>query len=160
MLYRPAVMPLDWTDNPISVQRKTMGLSTDELSVVQKMKLAQSITTAVTAAAYATDKSSVRPSPGIGSEAVNETTDIQPMESSDGFTSLIRAAPYDIILLTDCVFALELVEHLVNSILCFCGPRTTVYCCHEIRDEVSICMLASKHPYRALISCVCLSLCL
>lgn len=134
MLHRPAVMPLDWTDNPISVQMMAMGVSADKLSIVQKMKLAQS-TTSVTAAA--TDKSSVRPRT-IGSEALNETTDIQLMDSSNGFTSLIRAAPYDIILLTDCVFALELVEHLVNSILCFCGPRTTVYCCHEIRDEVSM----------------------
>ena len=134
VLHRPAVIPLDWTDNPISVQMMATGVSANELSVVQKMKLAQS-TTSVTAAA--TDKSSVR-SLTIDSEALNGTTDIQLMDSSNGFTYLIKAAPYDIILLTDCVFALELVEHLVNSILCFCGPRTTVYCCHEIRDEVSM----------------------
>jgi len=112
---------------------KTMGISADQLSVVQKMKLAQGEMTAIKPSAQ-------EPNYCMGPEALNEIDHdhFNWMESSDGFSSLISAAPYDIVLLTDCVFALELVEHLVNAILCFCGPRTTVYCCHEIRDEVSM----------------------
>lgn len=43
--------------------------------------------------------------------------------------------PYDIILLTDCVFSPALTQDLVRIIKCCCGPRSTVICCHEIRDE-------------------------
>lgn len=42
---------------------------------------------------------------------------------------------FDVILLTDCVFSALLVEDLVQTILKFSGPKTTVICCHEIRDE-------------------------
>ena len=44
---------------------------------------------------------------------------------------------YDIVLLTDCVFAAALAVPLVNCIRRLTGTRSTVYCCHEIRDEVS-----------------------
>ena len=43
---------------------------------------------------------------------------------------------YDIVLLTDCVFSAMLVNDLVSTILKYSGPRSTVICCHEIRDEV------------------------
>jgi hypothetical protein len=39
-------------------------------------------------------------------------------------------------LLTDCVFSEKLAVPLVNTILSGCGPRSTIFCCHEIRDEV------------------------
>jgi hypothetical protein len=42
----------------------------------------------------------------------------------------------DIVLLTDCVFSLDLVPALVDTIRGMCGPKTEVYCCHEIRDLV------------------------
>lgn len=43
---------------------------------------------------------------------------------------------YDLILLTDCVFSMELIEDLVGTIVKHTGPKTTLMCCHEIRDEV------------------------
>ncbi len=43
---------------------------------------------------------------------------------------------YDFILLTDCVFSMDLVDDLVRTIMYYAGPKTTVMCCHEIRDEV------------------------
>lgn len=54
------------------------------------------------------------------------------IESLHSFTHLV---PYDIILLADCVFAVELCEDLVRTILRYSGPKSTVLCCHEIRDE-------------------------
>jgi predicted nicotinamide N-methyase len=46
------------------------------------------------------------------------------------------SAPYDIVLLTDCVFSASLAPALIGVIKFACGPRSVVYCCHEIRDEV------------------------
>lgn len=57
--------------------------------------------------------------------------------SNNGFKMIASNNPYDIILLTDCVFAIELVYPLVQTILYCCGLRSIVLCCHEIRDEVS-----------------------
>ena len=42
---------------------------------------------------------------------------------------------FDIILLCDCVFSEQLVPDLVRNIIEACGPRSVVYCVHEIRDE-------------------------
>ena len=53
---------------------------------------------------------------------------------------------YDYILLTDCVFSMDLVDDLVRTILYYTGPKTTIICCHEIRDEVS----RSNHTLLAL----------
>jgi predicted nicotinamide N-methyase len=44
---------------------------------------------------------------------------------------------YDIILLTDCVFSMDLIDDLIGTILHHSGPKTTLICCHEIRDEVA-----------------------
>jgi len=43
--------------------------------------------------------------------------------------------PYDVILLTDCVFSASLVPYLVATIWQCCGPRSEILCVHEIRDE-------------------------
>ena len=71
------------------------------------------------------------------SAAKTATTPTEIIEMKSSFDSLMSGAPYDYVLLTDCVFAPELAVPLVNTILCGCGPRTNVLCCHEIRDEVS-----------------------
>ena len=42
---------------------------------------------------------------------------------------------YDVILLTDCVFSATLSIGLVATILKYCGEKSSVICCHEIRDE-------------------------
>lgn len=47
-------------------------------------------------------------------------------------------APYDVVLLTDCVFSVTLVPHLLRQIRNLSGPKTIIYCCHEIRDEVRL----------------------
>ncbi len=52
---------------------------------------------------------------------------------------------FDIILLTDCVFSVALVPDLMATILKHCGPKTTVYVCHEVRDEVSDIFTAVEH---------------
>jgi predicted nicotinamide N-methyase len=43
--------------------------------------------------------------------------------------------PYDVVLLTDCVFSPHLARPLVGQLLRLTGPSSTVLCCHEIRDE-------------------------
>lgn len=47
-------------------------------------------------------------------------------------------APYDIILLTDCVFSMEITLDLIRTINLCSGPKTVVICCYETRDEVSV----------------------
>ena len=47
----------------------------------------------------------------------------------------ITNSPYDIVLLTDCVFSTYLVPFLVRTILKCTGPKTQIICSHEIRDE-------------------------
>eukprot|EP01039_Chlorochromonas_danica_P004125 gene4125-4522_t len=42
---------------------------------------------------------------------------------------------YDYILLTDCIFAMDLLDDLIAILLYFSTPKTTIICCHEIRDE-------------------------
>ena len=66
---------------------------------------------------------------------------VQPLDWTDfesfdsvGFTD---DGLYDVVLLTDCVFSVALAIPLVNCIKRLTGNRSTVYCCHEIRDEVS-----------------------
>ena len=44
--------------------------------------------------------------------------------------------PYDMILLTDCIFSVYLIQPLISQILNNCGKKSEIYCCHEIRDEV------------------------
>lgn len=44
-------------------------------------------------------------------------------------------SPYDIILLTDCIFSVELTPDLISTIKSLCGPKSEVYCCYEIRDQ-------------------------
>lgn len=97
-LFKPVILPIDWTHNPLSIEAKQKAIETED-------KLA-------------------------ASTSINTNINIS------SFPALLENAPYDIVLLTDCVFSVELAQHLVNTILCCCGPRTTVLCCHEIRDEV------------------------
>jgi len=47
----------------------------------------------------------------------------------------ITNSPYDIVLLTDCVFSKYLAPFLVKTIMKCTGPKTQVICSHEIRDE-------------------------
>lgn len=62
-------------------------------------------------------------------------TDFESFSSSAvGFTD---DGLYDIVLLTDCVFSAALAVPLVDCIRRLTGKHSTVYCCHEIRDEVS-----------------------
>ena len=44
------------------------------------------------------------------------------------------SVPFDVVLLTDCVFSVHLVPDLVRTIRQCTGPRSVVYCVHEIRD--------------------------
>jgi predicted nicotinamide N-methyase len=44
-------------------------------------------------------------------------------------------APFDILITTDCVFSVSLVEPLVSCLRKLSGKSSVIYCCHEIRDE-------------------------
>ncbi len=55
---------------------------------------------------------------------------------TDGDEGAADTHIYDIVLLTDCVFSVELVPDLMATILKHSGPKSTIICCHEIRDEV------------------------
>ena len=44
-------------------------------------------------------------------------------------------SPYDLVLLTDCVFSRALVCDLVATIRKYSGLKSEVVCCHEVRDE-------------------------
>ena len=72
---------------------------------------------------------------------------------SSSFAALMSKAPYDYVLLTDCVFSAKLAIPLVNTIRCCCGPRTTVLCCHEIRDEVN-CHIV-QYGYSSMLPNIC-----
>lgn len=123
----PTVYPIDWTHNPIC--RGTQGKPNVDTAVDAEQQGSE------------TDNCSA---PELSLENMNlkdNATDEQPegkLEEGNrsSFDKLVECAPYDYVLLTDCVFSAELAVPLVNTILCCCGPRTNVICCHEIRDEV------------------------
>lgn len=68
--------------------------------------------------------------------------------ASEDPTVTLPAQIFDIILLTDCVFSVELVPDLMSTILKYTGPKTTVMVCHEVRDHVSLCIIVD---FRALV---------
>lgn len=59
-------------------------------------------------------------------------TDFESFQEVSGLAD----CPYDIVLLTDCVFSASLAIPLVDCIRKLSGINSTIYCCHEIRDEV------------------------
>lgn len=59
-------------------------------------------------------------------------TDFNSFEEVSGLID----CPYDIVLLTDCVFSAALAIPLVDCIRKLSDHHSTIYCCHEIRDEV------------------------
>jgi predicted nicotinamide N-methyase len=60
-----------------------------------------------------------------------------PLDWTDFSVNSFDEEPYDLVLLTDCVFSSDLVPYLVSAIRAFCGPKSEILCCHEIRDEVT-----------------------
>jgi hypothetical protein len=148
----PTVFPIDWTLNPIcgfkgqvtesSLSEKVGGLSMD------------SSTSSVNPSSAAGEGADNAPFTGTGIDvALQDQSDTIPVAADGGeggdipgfncsnnvhptFKQLVAGAPYDYILLTDCVFSEKLAVPLVNTILSGCGPRSTIFCCHEIRDEV------------------------
>jgi hypothetical protein len=69
------------------------------------------------------------------------TTAEEKEEGKDGIIpapSSPPCPPYDIVLLTDCVFSADLAPSLVSTICSVCDAKTEVYCCYEIRDEASV----------------------
>jgi hypothetical protein len=129
----PQIYGIDWTENPIC-SGKRQGSGSEQSST--DTGLEQSA-----ANLQLTEKPALAPSDAAASDAHSTTTAqsevASPPSLTSNFAALLRGAPYDYVLLTDCVFSAELAVPLVNTILCGCGPRTTVICCHEIRDEVS-----------------------
>jgi hypothetical protein len=63
---------------------------------------------------------------------------VVPLDWTESERNPALLTSYDYILLTDCVFSSALVEPLIRSICWYMGPKTTVICCHEIRDEVRL----------------------
>jgi hypothetical protein len=61
---------------------------------------------------------------------------ILPIDWTEEIDSL-EDSTFDYILLTDCVFSMDLVIPLTNCILRHANSKTTLICCHEIRDEMT-----------------------
>jgi hypothetical protein len=68
--------------------------------------------------------------PATEEEEGNEEPTIRP--------GIIARPPFDIVVLTDCVFSVLLVKDLIRTIVSCCDSKTEVLCCHEIRDEVRL----------------------
>eukprot|EP01035_Chromulina_nebulosa_P035015 gene35015-47049_t len=64
-----------------------------------------------------------------------EDKEIEVQSKNQSNSRNIAKQCYDVILLTDCVFSASLSEALVATIQRFCGEKSSVICCHEIRDE-------------------------
>ena len=136
----PLIYPIDWTHNPICLKEQeqaavessgakdsedgsTAAAETDRLiDELEATTLTPPASTSTSAA------------PKVYGTKFIEGKSMETGGSS--FDLLAQDAPFDYVVLTDCVFAKELAVPLVNTILCCCGPRTTLICCHEIRDEV------------------------
>ena len=134
---KPLVYPIDWTQNPICqnlLKCSNKSGDVDNSATHQHSLLATVQATSVDAVAHCFDNICLGPDGKGQTEVANVDYNVQ--HSTNSFDLLVQGAPYDYVLLTDCVFAAELAVPLVNTILCCCGPRTTVICCHEIRDEV------------------------
>jgi hypothetical protein len=131
---QPRVYPIDWTHNPICQGRSIHAFQSDAIEESPEQDETGLAADVKTALHISPDKSPTLPQhPILTPSSSIGATGAAPCSS---FDCLAQRAPYDFVLLTDCVFAAELAVPLVNTILCCCGPRTTVLCCHEIRDEV------------------------
>lgn len=142
----PKIYPIDWTENPIcsGKSQAKAGGDASKLEADRASGVAEAMTKLHIAAELPEDSEA----PVNTTAPAAETTDEAQPATSD-FDALVRGAPYDYVVLTDCVFSAELAVPLVNTILCGCGPRTTVLCCHEIRDEVMCQVLCAVCSCRA-----------
>ena len=59
--------------------------------------------------------------------------------------SILIEKTYDIILLTDCIFSIDMSDKLVNIINYYSNNKTIIMCCYEIRDEVSLFVCSYRH---------------
>lgn len=131
----PLIYPIDWTHNPICLKEQADAMA--EPCIVKGCEYESAGET--DSLTEKLDATSLTPSATTTVPKVYGTKFIEGKSMETGgssFDLLAKDAPFDYVVLTDCVFAKELAVPLVNTILCCCGPRTTVICCHEIRDEV------------------------
>lgn len=80
----------------------------------------------------------------VTTEMVPNSTSLSSSSSSSIGTTTIAPSSsnmmlqkYDIIVLTDCIFSNKLVIPLINTLRKYSNTNTVIYCCYEIRDEVS-----------------------
>ena len=145
IIMEPAVYPIDWTHNPIC--QGTHGgtiksVCPNKEGAVEKIEGVQ----ARPGSKIDDAASALPPLENMENMHIKDDTSTQSRDTEDNsssFDKLVASAPYDYVLLTDCVFSAELAVPLVNTILCCCGPRTNVICCHEIRDEVSLLVISA-----------------
>ena len=146
---QPTVFPIDWTLNPICLTNAKDSANKDVSDFNGDANVNANIL--ALSEVNLTENSSPETNCTPKEKAfVVATDDIIIGESSNGFDLLVSQAPFDFVLLTDCVFAVELAIPLINTILCCCGPRTSVICCHEIRDEVPLVVTFSPYYYFSL----------
>ncbi len=132
----PSIYPIDWTHNPICLKEKDYTTQTIQ-SIDETAGGVDNVATKLESTLEVTDNKSSSASSEPPKVFHTKFIDGKSMETGNSsFDLLVADSPYDYVVLTDCVFAKELAVPLVNTILCCCGPRTTVICCHEIRDEV------------------------
>lgn len=136
----PSIYPIDWTHNPICLKEKEVAAIGEPTQLAEKAADSVDVNEVATKLKSALEVTEPE-NTGGGTQKVFHTKFIDGKSMETGgssFDLLVADAPYDYVVLTDCVFAKELAVPLVNTILCCCGPRTAVICCHEIRDEVHI----------------------
>lgn len=140
----PKVYPIDWTENPICSGKRQANSNGD--ASARDAHISSEVEAAVCKLSIADESPSDAAAEAAVAAAETATQAAPPAPQSSDFDALLRGAPYDYVVLTDCVFSAKLAVPLVNTILCACGPRTTVLCCHEIRDEVRMTLV---HAYEA-----------
>jgi len=163
----PIVYPVDWVDE-LNIRRLCLcacDVNTEPEMDFQHYKRDSDAILAHFESTGASVRASARDSGGLtqyviereGEGAVVESTEL-PSAAAPAAAVMAGGAectapavvclPYDIILLTDCVFSAKLVPALIRTIIAACGPRSIVYCVHEIRDvEANIAFLAALGEY-------------
>ena len=142
-IVEPVVIPFDWT-----ISSYDSVINCDTVPFLRGGSLASSSSTAVTTAGD-TDTAREHSHAPDGSSDVPDTVvgifrgTAAPRPPAAPLAQALPQAPaaavsFDVILLTDCIFSVLLVPHLVRILRHFSGRGTTVYCCHEIRDAVGV----------------------
>jgi predicted nicotinamide N-methyase len=119
LFYEPEVFPIDWTCVDPLCDRKRLADAFEGEDMLSTTQMMDRVTLDA----------------GAVVEAAESEVHIEDIRNDRLKYQDALPGSFDYIVLTDCVFSVLLVEDLVRTIRHFCGPRSEVICCHEIRDE-------------------------